>query len=961
MKRVLFTIIILVYFLIGCGGGESSTPKFLVPHEGLTQNIRSKWESVNKPGESTLGILEKSLDGNLIEINLEKGEVVDKYIHFYIDSDRNEATGYKSEWVDGADYLIEEGRLYKSTANGYGWNWERIGDAIFNNSANTVYAQTTTKMIPNIHPKYRVAAMSLSNDWYVSSNIFMTPIQRDRITIDADVSDWSDISVLINAELGDLKIIDDDQRVYFLLQNGNPGAQTQIYLDIDKNSSSGYISTQFNNIKGADYLIENNRLYKSTADGKSWSWDRIGYIEFSKDDNLIEISVQKDMIGLEADDDSIKVGAIAWDATFDNDLSYFNMTNIQFVNEKSLIISEMMASNAHTAIDPDFMQFEDWLEIHNQTSNMIDISNYKVSDKLDNPKWTIPDGTTIPANGYMVIWADGEDMVANGLHTNFSFKNKGESVGLYDVHDVLIDGFEFSKQTPDISSTQMNGQVVFMNPTPGMQNSLAVEELTLSSKPTFSVAGGFYNDSQSVRLSLEGGATIYYTTDGSFPIINSPIYNEAIELDETTVIRARAFENGKLMSYAATQTYLINEDTTLSVISIATDDNNLNSDTTGIYTVGTNGAATPGCSKGPQIANFYQGWKRPANIEYFDSNRELGFSLETDIKISGSCSRMLPQKSLSISAKSKYEKDSIEYKLFPNKNITDIKGFKLKSAGQDWHGVMLRDAFMHQVIKDDMDVDYQDYRPSIVFINGEYWGIHNIREKKNEDFLAENHPNVDDDKVDILEDQHGINEGSRDNYVQMIAYIEANSLANNDNYSVIDGMMDVENYMDYIIAQTYFANTDWPYTNVRYWRESDNSPKWRWILEDLDLGLGAYFSQIDTNMLEFITATENLNFRNPTWSTFIFRSLIENDNFKTRFKQKYANYLDTTFETNRVRDILDSMTEVIRPEIPRHTTRWKDSDNDAIKSLENWERRVDHLQDVVNTRNETVRDELELF
>ena len=630
-------------------------------------------------------------------------------------------------------------------------------------------------------------------------------------------------------------------------------------------------------------------------------------------------------------------------------------------NAGKLIISEVMAVNAHTRMDPDFFAFSDWIELHNQTDSEIDISNYKLSDKLSEGIWTIPAGTTIASGGYLVFWADGKDSVRNGYHTNFKLKSKGEAAALFDAEGNLVDGFEFPKQEADISCVSKEDKIVYMHPTPAAKNTVAMEELSLTTKPAFSINGGFYLQAQNITLSVENGAEIYYTTDGSFPDKNSSVYSEPFNIDNTTVIRARALEDGKLLSVASTQSYFINEDTTLPTISIVTDDSYFFDDKIGIYTIGTNGAPTPFCDEGPKVANFYQDWKRPANIEYFDADKRLGFSMEIDIKISGSCSKIIPQKSLSVKANSKYGKKSIDYKLFPNKDINKFKGFKIKSAGQDWYGTMLRDAFMHQVIKDSMDVDYQDYRPSIVFINGKYWGIHNIREKKNEDFLAENYPGLDDEKVDILQDNMGVNEGSSKKYEEMISYIKERGLIDNNNYNEVAAKMDIENYIDYMIAETYFANDDWPYTNVRYWREQKDDSKWRWILEDLDLGLGPWNNPIQTNMLSLVTATDNLVYQNPLWSTFLFRSLLENANFKNRFKQKYSAYLDSTFKVDQMLGILDNLTGVIRSEIPRHSARWGDTHAEVFKNPAQWETNVEHLKNVIRARNDTVKSELALF
>jgi len=964
IKKSLYIFSLIGGLLItGCNDEEKNDSK-IAAHKSIEKVVRTNWEEVNKPGESSLGILRKSLDNSIVEINLDKGDQVGEHIQFFIDSDYNEATGYSNEWVDGADYLIEDGRIYKSTANGSGWNWQRVASSEFVNDSNHVYAKTTEDIIQNIKDNFRVAAISSNGDerWHKVSNILMKPIDRKIITVDADSSDWDNIDTLANSSMGELKVIDDKNNLYFLIEKGDIAQHTQFYINIDNDIHSGYSSSVLDYKSGAEYLIEDDRLYKSTANGSSWSWNRVGTVMFTKDDNLVEISVQKTQVGISNSINSISIGAIAWNGDFTSHPADIPMQNVSFQDIKELIINEVMAENAHTIMDPDFYKFSDWIEVHNRSNHTINLSNYRLGDKLNKGEWTIPEGTTIPAYGYLLFWADKKDITKKGYHTNFSLKSKGEAVSLFDVYGKQIDGFEFEKQKADISITNSpDNHLGYMIPTPQKRNSNIVDTLLLSSKPTFSISSGFYDSAQQISLTAQNDATIYYTTDGSFPTLNSPIYQNTIVVDKTTVIRACAYEEGKLLSEVNTRTYFIDESTTLPVISISTDEKYLFDDEIGIYTIGTNGAPTPGCSKGPQIANYFQDWKRPANIEYFSTNKELKFSQEVDIKISGSCSPILAQKSLSIKADSKYGEKSIKYKLFPHKNITKFKGFKLRSASQDWEGTMLRDAFMQQVIKDDMDVDYQDYQPCIVFINGKYWGIHNIREKKNEDFLAENHPEIDPDKVDILKDRGGISEGSDKKYRELISYIEDHSLSDDDNYNEVTSKMDIENYIDYIIAETYFANTDWPYTNVRFYRDQ-NGGKWRWILEDLDLGLGGpWGDDIETNMLEMLTDTSNITYQNPTWSTFLFRSLLQNSNFKNRFKTKYRNYLNHTFETDRVINILNSLSDIISPEMQRHANRWKDSSDIIYKDRAEWEIKLERLREIIRGRNQIVADELDTF
>ena len=939
MKIILYSTLTLSLLLVGCGEISSQKEESLqTAHKSLTKVNRYDWDEVDKPNVSKLGTLTKVLNGNYLEIYLEKGSKVGSHMQFFIDSDLNEATGYHSDKVDGADYLVEDGRIYKAKTDGYDWNWERLGHTTFSNQDTFVSSYISTRIIQNPNKNFRVAAVSSDASWQTVSKIKMKPMDRGIVSVDASVEEWKNTPILAKNDDVYIKTIDDSKTLYMMIQSKKFSHHQQIFIN-------------GNNEDNAEYLIEDDRLYKSNHDGSSWPYDRIGFVEYAKNGKIVELAVLKSKLNLSPQDHVLKVGAVGWDKNYDNRIYKLNDKQAPLENQEGIVISEVMASNAHTKLDPDFSKFSDWIELHNKSANDIDISNYKLSDKLDKGKWTIPQNTTIKAGEYMLFWADDENRVAKGYHTNFTLKSKGESIALFDNQNKLVDGFKFGKQQADITVSNQNNELRYMNPTPNAKNSPSVSSLSLTSEPNFSINGGFYGAGFSLDLSANG-STIYYTTDGSYPTKKSPVYRNSISINDTTIVRARALEDGKLLSKEVTNSYFIGVNKNLAVVSISTDDDYLFGDRVGIYTIGTNGAKTPGCSDGPQFANFYQNWKRPAHIEYFDKDKKLGFSQEVDIKISGSCSRVIPQKSLSISAKSKYGKKSIDYKLFPHKNISKFAGFKLKSGGQDWYGTMLRDAFMQQVIKDDMDVDYQDYRPCVVYLNGKYWGIHNIREKKNEHFLAENHSAIDPKKIDILKSHNGIKEGNDKKYKEFLAFIDNHDLSDATNYNTISTMMDMENYIDYIIAETYFANADWPYENVRYYRPQKDGALWRWMLEDLDLALGGYGSDVNNFMLDFISNPNSAGENNPLWSTQIFRALIKNPTFKARFKQKYYGYLNSTFSTNRMIIVLDNLASVIREEIPSHEDRWK---------IDGWEEKINDLKDIIRNRNTTIRSELWAF
>jgi len=601
-----------------------------------------------------------------------------------------------------------------------------------------------------------------------------------------------------------------------------------------------------------------------------------------------------------------------------------NITNINFglfQNPKNgITINEVLAANASINLDPDYKEFSDWIELYNNENHEIDISYYTLSDDAKNlEKWYLPQGTKIAAHSYLLIWADGEYDKLKALHTNFKLSQKGETLFLSNEEGIIIDSLKFSKQKGDISCAKVDNKIVYMNPTPNAKNSVAHINSKRSEKPNFSLASGFYNGSKALKLSSQNSKIIYYTTDGSIPTKQSTIYTQPIHINKTMVIRARALEKGKFLSPIQNRTYLINENITLPIVSIAINETYLNDDDIGIY------------------KNYYKEWMRAGSIEYI-KNGVSKFSENVGIRIFGGQTRKFAQKSLAIFAKKKYGAKSIKYALFQDKpKIKKIKSFILRNSGNDWGYTMMKDALVHNIVKGQMDIDYQSYQPTVVFLNGRYWGIQNIREKTNEDYIEANHKGVNSKKIDLLRDQYEILEGSNTEYKALLTYIKNHSLINNTYYNYIASKIDINEYINYMIIQIYGGNIDWPYSNIKFWREQSINGKWRWILYDTDRS----FENADRDSFNLTLNPIGANEPNPPWSTFLFRNLMKNNIFKTQFLNTFKIHLNSTFTPARIDAIINRMKDKLKPEIQRHfkkwlrrtPTDWENGDYDSIAEL----------------------------
>ena len=516
----------------------------------------------------------------------------------------------------------------------------------------------------------------------------------------------------------------------------------------------------------------------------------------------------------------------------------------------------------------------------------------------------------------------------SSLHSNFKISSSGERIYLTDLSNNIIDQVDSLLIPNDISFGRNpdggSSWVFYPDATPGESNNESIGFESFCDAPDFSYDPGFYTSALSVSIAPnENGYPIYFTIDGSDPSSSSTIYQEPVALDQTTVLRASVIHPSCLSSQISTSTFLIEEGNNLPIVSLSTNPDNLFDWESGIYVMGSNASADY-----PYFgANFWEDWERPIHIEFFETDGSLGFSQDAGVKIFGGWSRGQDQKSLAIFARAGYGSKTINYQIFPDKEIDEFSSIVLRNSGNDWYSgsnwstnSMLRDGMMTGLMQD-TDIEYQEYRPAVVYINGEYWGIHNIREKVNEEFLAANNPGVDPDELDQLEANAGIIEGDNQAYLDMINFINSNNLGDQSNYETVEGLIDIDNFIDYNIAQIFYGNTDWPGNNIKFWRPYTADGKWRWILYDTDFGFGLV-EWVGHNTLAFALEPNGPGWPNPPWSTFLLRSLMVNNEFKIKFINHFCYFLNTRFKASNVSAHISDVVNNISPEMPNHISRW---------------------------------------
>ena len=587
-------------------------------------------------------------------------------------------------------------------------------------------------------------------------------------------------------------------------------------------------------------------------------------------------------------------------------------------------LSEAVSANVST-LKGAYGDTADWIELYNGSSQSVSLyGKYLTNDPDDLTKGKLP-GVTLVSGEYYVAFAarDGKNLPGGYPVMPFNLSSEGETIYLTDGEKIL-DQMILPALEPDTSYGRPRGKDSFghlASMTPGAANA---DEAPPTEKPTSATPTGVYNGVQYLDVTLSGNGRIYYTTNCEIPTTASPVYNGTLRLTKTTVIRAICIRDGCTASGVADFSYIINENHTLPVASLVTTPENLWDYYHGIYVEGPNAAA-----EFPHVgANYWQQWEKPATVSLYETDG-TGFTSPCGIRIFGAYSRALDMKSMSCFFRSKYGNSSLDYPLFGDEGLDSYEAFIFRNTGQDQYKARMRDPLLTGIAAASTNIAVQKNRPVVLYLNGSFWGVYFIREKINENYVAGNY-NVSKEDV-ILTRANGT---ACPEYTAMMDWVRGHDLSVAENYAHICELIDVDEYIDYIVAEIIICNTD--NGNIKFFTTKNG--KWTWIMFDVDQS---------SRWADFNTVAEHLN-PNGTgsmdrFSTLLINRLLKNQTFKDKFLTRFGWQLTNVWNPENVNAAVDVIYELIRPEMARDCARWENSFSD-------WEAQVRAIRTFANTR-----------
>ena len=593
-------------------------------------------------------------------------------------------------------------------------------------------------------------------------------------------------------------------------------------------------------------------------------------------------------------------------------------------------------------------EFEDWVELYNATASPINLAGWTLSDKASNPtKWTFPGGT-VPANGYLIVFASGRDQIIGGeVHAGFKLtQTKPEEIVLSNPAGNIIDQLTMDPAQKDHARARVtDGSPTWgldVTPTPGASNTSVMTGY--ATMPIFDQQAGFYTGSVTLNLSTpDPNVTIHYTTDGSEPTLASPTYATPLTYSAITVVRARAFSSDPNIapSFIETNTYFFGVSHNMAVLSISGDD----------------------------ILDLLNGTQFDPEgvVEFFDENQQFIDEAVGNFNKHGNDSWAYDQRGLDFITRDQFGyTHSIEHQIYRDKNRDEFQRLMLKAGSSDNYpfattfnglpGTHIRDPFIQSLSQvADLRMDERTYEPCIMYVNGQYWGLYELREKVDDPDFTDHYYDQDKNNIDIMKYWGGLNVdwGTDADWNDLYNFILNNPMSVQANYDSAKQRLNMGSLIDYVIFNTYIVNTDWLNWNSMWWRGKDpdgDKKKWRYALWDQDntFNLGQDFTGwgntgSDADPCNPQNNPNLLNLGPEVGHMDILNALFESPEFEADYINRYADLLNGYLSCDFVLGHLDSILAIVTPEMPAQIARWGGT-------MQEWEDNVDFLRDQITAR-----------
>lgn len=592
-----------------------------------------------------------------------------------------------------------------------------------------------------------------------------------------------------------------------------------------------------------------------------------------------------------------------------------------------IVINEVMCSNGVYTNEEAY----DWVELYNNGKKTVDLSGCYLSDSQKNvTQWAFPAKTTLKAGGYLLVYCTGEEMSPGSkgvYYANFKLSASGDKVLLTDKDgETRLSSLVIPPQYGNVSwgvPAKGDSYLYFAEATPGKKNP-AVGYASRANAPKITTPGGFYAAAVTATVTGPEGAVLRYTLDGSTPTEKSKVLPaEGVTFQKTGVLRVRAFGEGMVPSETASASYFIGEEQPVAVVSLTTDEKYLFDRKTGALVKGNNA----------DYPNYEREWEYPVNIEFFNASGVCEINQMGTFTAAGHSARQNAQKSIALYARKAYGPDRFYFNPFPHRDYESYKSLLLRSANSDAFSTRLRDVVISSLAQP-LNIIYQDALAIEVYINGQYWGHYNLREKINKHFVAQWEgvtAEEDIDRIDILartgRDEF-VQNGDNANWLALCDFCKTQDLNVPENLDHVLEQLDVDSLFTHAIFEIIIGNDD--FTNVRVYRVPGG--KWKCLLFDVEAG----FLSLDKAPMNYYLkkVTDKIQgFRHEPLA-----ALLNVPEMKAKFLARFAEILELSFQWPYVESHFAPWEETLETLLPRHLARWPHF------TMQEWRQNVDAVK-----------------